>query len=345
MPEGRDHSIIRAKGIRTALEGEAGGLVPCSTVVSNDIWKRYWDRLEALARECPNVPIAGKVRKRPVMSSEHTERDAWGCLWHYPGMGLSGQVVEHPLAFWEDLATWNPPSVADQVEQMHRKAETSLVEHRPSQVDLEHGFLFLRLTYLRGFEKFMMDVAERALKLYELRDRVAEHWYQVTENLLAEGATHVSAGDDLGAQDRLLIAPRDWRELIKPWYCRIFGLARDCGATVRLHSDGYIVDIIPDLIEAGVTDLNPQDLVNGVDNLARLAKGKVHISLELDEQRITAFASRREIEAHIENCVKTLGSPGGGLSLHWTAYYGTPIDGIEAVIRAMQTYHDYWVDR
>ena len=120
------------------------------------------------------------------------------------------------------------------------------------------------------------------------------------------------------------------------------GLARDRGVPVHLHTDGYIVDIIPDLIEIGVTDLNPQDLVNGLDNLERLAKGKVHISLDIDRQRITVFGTPEQIDVHIKTCIETLGSPTGGLSLVWGVYPGTPIENIEATVRAMEKYHDLW---
>ncbi len=202
----------------------------------------------------------------------------------------------------------------------------------------------MRLTYLRGFDNFMLDVGEENPKLYELRDVVANYWYEITKVHLDYGAKHVGAGDDLGMQDRLPISPDSWRKLIKPAYSRIFGMARESGATVRLHTDGYIVDIIPDLIETGVTDLNPQDLVNGLDNLAKLAKGKVHISLDIDRQRITVFGTSEEIDAHIQNCIRTLGSPEGGLSLGWGVYPGTPIENIETAARAMEKYYDIWVD-
>ncbi len=189
----------------------------------------------------------------------------------------------------------------------------------------------------------MVDVAAEDPKLYELRDIVADYWYRITEARLDSGAVHVGAGDDLGMQDRLAISPASWRKLVKPAYARIFGLARERGATVRLHTDGYVVDIIPDLIETGVTDLNPQDLVNGLDNLVRLAKGKVHVSLDIDRQRITVFGRPEEVEAHIERCIRTLGSPQGGLSLVWGVYPGTPIENIEAVVRAIQKHRGMWV--
>jgi len=187
-------------------------------------------------------------------------------------------------------------------------------------------------------------VAENHPRLYELCDIVTDYWYQITKAHLDCGATHVSGGDDLGLQDRLPIAPDSWRKLIKPAYKQIFGLARQRGATVRLHTDGYIVDIIPDLIEIGVTDLNPQDLVNGLDTLVSLAKGIVHISLDIDRQKITAFDTPEQVDLHIKNCIQTLGSPQGGLSLVWGVYPGTPIENIEAAVRAMEKYHSLWVN-
>lgn len=53
-----------------------------------------------------------------------------------------------------------------------------------------------------------------------------------------------------------------------------------------------------------------------------LARGKVHISLEIDEQKITAFGTPDQIDQHILNCIQKLGSPTAGLSLHYTAYPG-----------------------
>ena len=324
-------------------DGAASGIVPCGVGINYTIWERYEKTLDGLLLACPHVRVSGKAGRDSPRAVAHKSRDAWGCLWHYPGMGLDGQVIEHPLDSWEKLRTWQAPSAVARVEAIVKEAEARLDVDRPQNASLEHGFLFLRLTYLRGFENFMIDVADENPKLYALCDIVSDYWYQTTRAYLDCGATHVNAGDDLGLQDRLPIAPDAWRKLIKPAYERIFDLARARGATVYLHTDGYIVDIIPDLIEIGVTDLNPQDLVNGLDNLVRLAKGKLHISLDIDRQRITVFGTPEQVDAHIKNCIETLGSPQGGLSLVWGVYPGTPIENIEAGVRAMEKYQDLWV--
>ena len=320
----------------------AQGIVSATVGINHTIWDQYGDRLDRLQQECPHVPLGGKDGGSSPRAVEHRSRDAWGCLWHYPGMGLDGQVVDHPLADWDSLATWELPSPEDRIREIRRQAAESPEGRGPRSVGLEHGFLFLRLTYLRGFQNFMLDVAEEDRRLYELRDRVTDYWYRIAEAALDCGAVSVGGGDDLGLQDRLPISPAAWRKLIKPGFGRIFGLARERGASVRLHTDGYIVDIIPDLIEVGVTDLNPQDLVNGLDTIATLAKGKVHISLDIDRQRITAFGTPDEVDRHIRNCIETLGSPDGGLSLAWGVNPGTPIENIEAAVRAIEKYRDMW---
>jgi len=321
------------------------GIVPCHAGINYTIWDQYEDRLEKLREECPHVGLGGRQGKDSPRAKEHKKRDEWGCLWHFPGMGLDGQVIEHPLDDWDKLDSWQPPSTAKRVEAICKEAEErKQAGEQPRGASFEHGFLFLRLTYLRGFENFMVDVAEENPKLYELRDVVAGYWYQVAKTHFDFGGNSISGGDDLGLQDRLPISPSAWRKLLKPGFERIYSPARERGARVHMHTDGFIVDVIPDLIEVGVTSLNPQDLVNGLDNLARLAKGKVHIALDIDRQRITAFGTPDEIDAHIENCIRTLGSPAGGLSLGWGVYPGTPIENIEACVRAMQKYHGMWVE-
>jgi len=313
-------------------------IVPCHVGINYTIWERYEDRLNALQQECPHVTMRGQAGKNSPRAVEHKQRDDWGCLWHFPGMGLDGQVIEHPLDTWEKFDTWSPPSPAERIKALENTPE----DKRPNTVGLEHGFLFLRLTYLRGFDNFMLDVAEDNPKLYELRDVVVDYWRQIAEAHFERGAKRMNGGDDLGMQDRLPIHPAAWRRLLKPGFREIFSLARARGCPVHLHTDGYVVDIIPDLIEVGVTSLNPQDLVNGLDNLVRLAKGKVHIHLDIDRQTITAFGSPEEIDAHIKRCIRTLGSPEGGLSLGWGVYPGTPIENIEACCRAMEKYHEMW---
>ncbi len=45
------------------------------------------------------------------------------------------------------------------------------------------------------------------------------------------------------------------------------------------------MELVDEFIVAGVSIVNPQDLCNGIDNLAREVKGRVCIDLDIDRQR------------------------------------------------------------
>jgi len=64
-------------------------------------------------------------------------------------------------------------------------------------------------------------------------------------------------GDDYGAQNNLLFSPAGWRRLVKPRLARLFAPFHERGLPVILHSDGQIQKILPDLVEIGLTALNP----------------------------------------------------------------------------------------
>ena len=49
-----------------------------------------------------------------------------------------------------------------------------------------------------------------------------------------------------------MIAPEKWREIWKPRYAKIYKTAHEVGMYTFLHSCGYIVDILDDLIEVGL---------------------------------------------------------------------------------------------
>ena len=198
---------------------------------------------------------------------------------------------------------------------------------------------------LRGFSNFMIDLAEGRKELYELRDMIVDYYVRLMAKAMELGIDMMAFGDDLGHQDALPMSPKIWREFLKPAYTKIYTPFREKGIEVYMHTDGYIVDVIGDLIEAGVTILNPQDLVNGLDNLRKATYGKICIALDIDRQSISVFGSGRQLDEHILACIKTLGSPTGRLTMKYAVYLGTPKENVEVIALAMEKYHDYWLNR
>lgn len=306
------------------------------------VWEEFREQLNWLENFSPHISVS--IARKPSRPAGSEAADIWGCHWFYPLESHDGQCVKHPISSWSDFRTYQPPDPDKHTdwEKAKKKIEKAKEGGKVARGWTDHGFIFLRLTYLRGFENLMLDIAEGRPELDELIGIVEGYWFEVVKRWIELDVHVVGFGDDLGLQDALPISPAAWRRYIKPSYQRIFSYCRSNDVYVALHSDGYIVDIIPDLIECGVSRLNPQDLVNGLDNLARLAKDKVFLHLDIDRQQITVFGKPGEIDAHILNCVRTLGSPKGGLSFIWYVFPPTPIENIEAGARAMDKYATYW---
>lgn len=92
--------------------------------------------------------------------------------------------------------------------------------------------------------------------------------------------------DDWGSQTALLIPPRTWRALFKPLYREYCELAHAYGKFTFMHSDGHITEIYPDLVEIGVDALNSQLACMDLQELARIAKGRMTFWGEIDRQHV-----------------------------------------------------------
>ncbi len=160
----------------------------------------------------------------------------------------------------------------------------------------------------------MYDMMDEDPHLWQLVEIVDQLNLDVIDRYLALQPDILGIPEDLGAQERLVISPKLFRKYIKPSYLRMTERIKSHGVLVHEHSDGHILEIIDDLVDAGGDILNLQDLVNGIDNIARCVKGRLAIDLDIDRQNITVTGTRQDIDDHIHECVAKLGSPAGGLS-------------------------------
>ena len=103
---------------------------------------------------------------------------------------------------------------------------------------------------------------------------------------------------------------------------------------VHFHSDGNIIDIIPDLLDLGVTVLNCQSNVIGLDVLKRKLAGAVCFRTDLDRQRIVPFGTPPEVKAHVVDVFDHLGTRSGGIIACGEIGPDTPLANIRAMYEA-----------
>ena len=289
-------------------------------------WLHYGEELIRLAKEYPdliyNVPESvEQVRQNMAPTyrlGEYT--DEWGCVWKNLEEGMDAYVVEHPVKTREDIRRLKVP------------------ENRDGQ--LPHGLMYLRLLYLRGFEEAMIDFAEECEELDILIDKVLAYNLRQAEIALPRWGEMVILGDDLGMQNGLAIGAERWRKYLKPCFQKIFGVFRRAGKCVYMHTDGRVIDILPDLAECGANMVNPQYRANGLDDLVRVCKGKIPINLDLDRQ-LYPFATPSQLDDHVREAVEALYLPQGGLGINLELNYDVPLQNMAALFDAVRKYREY----
>lgn len=311
-----------------ALKMEYPARIPIAASILPSAWMKHRQAMDEIVRAHPLVfgQQAGprdydQVYSRTYVAGQHL--DVWGCLWSNLKTGMEAIVTGHPV-----------PT---------RGAVHSL--QIPAQDDnMPHGFMYLRLADLRGFEQIMLDFAEEPPELQMLIDKVlAYNLRQGARRLsaLEEPGQIVYFGDDLGMQNSLPLSPKKWRRYLKPCFCQIYTPFKQVGHYVYMHTDGHILEIIPDLVECGVDVINPQVGANGLHNLAQVCKGKVCIDLDLDRQKFP-FWKPADIDRHVKEAVEILGSPQGGLWLRAEIGDDVPLENVEAICTALEKYSTYY---
>lgn len=176
--------------------------------------------------------------------------------------------------------------------------------------------LFERAWSLRGFDDLLVDMLERTEWVEELLDRITEIQLILARRFIAAGVAGGYFGDDYGAQRAMLFSPRLWRRLIKPRLAKLFGVFVAAGLPVILHSDGDIRAILPDLVEIGLTTLNPvQPEVLDHAWLQKEYGAKLSFYGGISTQGVLPSGRVEEVRAATIACARVLAPEGTGLVL------------------------------
>jgi uroporphyrinogen decarboxylase len=264
--------------------------------------------------------------------------DDFGTLWDVPVEGVLGIPMEWPLADWSRYASFRwpefsagPPS--GRLYSGHMAGQSEEYYARGAWITF-----FEQLQQLRGMENFMMDLAEGSRELFRLRDDLLAFNLRYIEKWCAFEYEGLHFADDWGDQKSLLISPELWRKFFKPVYKQMFEKVTDAGMHVHFHSDGYIIDIIPDLIDMGVSVINCQANIIGLDVLKKAFAGSVCFRTDLDRQRIMPFGTPFEVKRHVHDVFDHLGTPKGGIIACGEISPDMPLENIRAMYEAFMEY-------
>lgn len=323
--------------------------IPHTIYIRDDGWQRHgWALNDLFDRYFGTRPYSD-ARQLPAPEPQYLDAagnyhkvytDEWGCVVEERIFGIMGMVLKHPLADWAALKTFQTPPGPDLSPESISKARSQVANQKMTSHVFQHFMHFFeRMQWLRGYADLMADIADDAPELHELADLVVEHNLGWLKWSIAAGADGVSFSDDWGTQKALMIRPERWREFFKPCYRRMFQPLKSEGLLIYFHSDGYILDILPDLRELGVDIINPQTNCHDLSELGRLCLDLgLCVSADVDRQGVLAFGTPADVEGYFDRLAFELGNRSGGLIFNCECGADTPLANIEAAFRSIARY-------
>lgn len=314
--------------------------------------RRHGRRLLELAERYPddfgNAAILTNLRAVEAQGDNPEEivewTDEWGTVWRRLSIYTSGEVVRPGIPDWDVWARMQRPEIPPP-EHFQQQALEARAAAPDRFLAFGAGGFFQALENIRGPENCWMDLAEDHPGIHELADYLVAGQLSRIEGYARSGVVDcIQLGDDWGAQDRLLIHPNTWRSFFKPRYAKMFSLARDAGIHVWFHSDGWILEIIEDLIEIGVTLLNPQHPCMGTRRVGEICGGRVCIRTDIDRQWTIPFGTPEQVVADVKEAIEVFGNFNGGVMLHGEIGPDVPFENIEALYSAFYEYGRYPLD-
>jgi len=100
------------------------------------------------------------------------------------------------------------------------------------------------------------------------------------------------------------------------------------------HSEGYIREIMPDLIDIGVDALNSQLFCMDIEEIALNFRGRLTLLGEVDRQYVLPFGSVTEVRHAVHRLRSAFGTESGGLIAQLSWGISDPLENSETAFEA-----------
>lgn len=224
----------------------------------------YGYELECLTGQDALQAGVGWFTNYYLKDSDYT--DEWGVEWkidYYDtpyGRGYYTNIKNNPLKDDDTKAmTYKAPD--PDREELYTVLQRLLYDFGKEYyiIGRVHCTIFESAWALRGLETLMMDMYINPDLTNHILDETSSYHKNVAMNMAKMGVDMIWLGDDMGAQNGLMIDPELWKQYFKPRMADIIHTIKSINPNIKVayHSDGCNYAIIPDLIEIGLDVLNP----------------------------------------------------------------------------------------
>ncbi|MBT6144364.1 MAG: hypothetical protein HOH74_02975 [Gemmatimonadetes bacterium] len=238
----------------------------------------------------------------------------------------------------EELEDYPIPSRADWLAgPMEKAAAEAHAAGRHAQIFAGH--MYENAWQVRGYIPFLEDLLLRRDWAEVVLDKFCDNNAIVAEAAGKAGYDCLATGDDVANQNDMMFQPDLWREVMKPRWAKVIAAARAQKPDIHVwyHSDGNIWDILDDLVEIGITILNPVQ-PECMDPLAIRKRFGTRLAFDgcIGTQTTFPFGSVEDMHTRVRDLGQALDASKGGLMLAPTHVLEpeVPVENVQAFFEA-----------
>ncbi len=180
------------------------------------------------------------------------------------------------------------------------------------------GHMYEDAWQVRGYEEFLADLLTQRDWAEYILDKFCANNVVVAAAAARAAYDCINIGDDVANQTAMMFDPALWREVMKPRWAKVIAAARAIKPDIHVwyHSDGNIWDILDDLVEIGITILNPvqPECIDPVAVRRRMGK-RLAFDGCVGTQTTFPFGTPAEMRSTILHLASALDGRNGGLLL------------------------------
>jgi uroporphyrinogen-III decarboxylase len=183
--------------------------------------------------------------------------------------------------------------------------------------------IFEQCHYLMGFEDTLSNLLEEPESMKDLIAAISEFRFNYLKLLVDNLKPDVILShDDWGSKHAMFMSPATWREMIKPYYFKMYNYARNHGVLIMHHADSFLEQIVEDMVEIGIDIWQGALPQNNLQKVQKQLAGRMIVMGGVDAAIVDwPGTSEEAIRAEVRRACVEYG-PGGGFIPSLT--YGLP---------------------
>ena len=266
-------------------------------------------------------------------------QNPFGALHYWRKKPYFAKILYSPVRTKEDLKSIDPIDLSrfeTKIETLSRLAD-ALHERGYFVMTEIKGPFEAPWMYLRGFMPYMKDLVTDSGIITKMIELSFGPMMDLAETVIEQAHLDgILITDDLGERRSPFLSVDKYRRIYKPWHQKAVDRLHKYGVKVCLHSDGNVMPLVGEFVDAGFDSLDPLDPADNMRLGELKAQYGERITLIGGITREIGTMNLQAIDAHIQEVTREAGpyglilKCGGGIppemTLHSFMHYCAAIE-------------------